>query len=334
MILSIADDLTGALEVGAKFAGCGIASCVTTDRDGTFCPEAPALVIDTETRHLPEHEAAAIVRAIALAVRHLDPALIYKKTDSTLRGNIAAELRALLEAIPGRPLIYAPAYPELGRTVRNGHLFVDGTPVHRTAFAYDPLEPIRSANIAEMFGNLAVAIRDGEAPEDVAAAASEILSGNPVAIAAGPASLAGALAERLGTRTSAPLPRLPRCLVVNGSLHPASAAQISFAASRHCLDDNWVYFDPLVAGSGVERAERTGESVRAILATRAFGGLIVFGGDTAFGIHRALGVHRFKPYGEVIRGVPVSRSGDLLWVTKAGGFGAPDLLCELRKLLT
>jgi uncharacterized protein YgbK (DUF1537 family) len=61
------------------------------------------------------------------------------------------------------------------------------------------------------------------------------------------------------------------------------------------------------------------------------GGLVVFGGDTAYGIHRALGGEAFRPLGEIVAGVPVSVSGGLYWITKAGGFGEAGLAGEIRK---
>jgi uncharacterized protein YgbK (DUF1537 family) len=338
MILAIADDLTAALEVGAQFANFGIQSCVTTEREIADWPDALALVIDTETRHLPENEAAAIVRGVASGARRFNPWLVYKKTDSTLRGNIAAEFRAMVEAMPGKPLVYAPAYPEMGRTVRGGRLFVHGIEVHRSAFANDPMDPVRTSNIAELLGGVAVKVWDGESSDDIAAAAREILAHDPPALAAGPASLAGALAAaialRPGNRDSPALPRLPRCLVVNGSRHPDSAVQIAFAREHQCLDDEWIYVEHSPRGSGIVRAANLGEHVRFLLRTAALDGLIVFGGDTAFGILHALGGRRFEACGEVVPGVPVSRCGALYWVTKAGGFGSPDLLCEIRKRLT
>ena len=84
-ILAIADDLTGALEVGAKFAGGGYAACVTTATETVAPPDVPVLVVDTESRHLPEMDARAVVRKIAEQLRDFRPWLVYKKTDSTLR---------------------------------------------------------------------------------------------------------------------------------------------------------------------------------------------------------------------------------------------------------
>jgi uncharacterized protein YgbK (DUF1537 family) len=318
-VLAIADDLTGALEVGAKFAR----AVVTTDLVVSRRPDSRVLVVDTETRHLAPDEAADVVLETVLSAWEFAPDFVYKKTDSTLRGNIAAELRALMSVYPERPLVYAPAYPDMGRTVRDGHLFVHGVPVHRTAFAADPLNPVLGSSIIELLGDVTATVLDGELNADIEVAASDIVQRDPTPLAAGPASLAGALARCLELIPGKlPLPRLPRCLVVNGSLHPASAAQIEFARANGAIDGDWVC------------CERHPESVLAMLAEAPFDGLIVFGGDTAFDIHRALDARDFHPCGEVVAGVPLSRRGDLIWVTKAGGFGAPELLCELRKRLT
>ena len=53
--------MTGALEVGAQFAASGIPTAVATQ----WSEDAPAVVIDTETRHLPESEAACAVYELA-----------------------------------------------------------------------------------------------------------------------------------------------------------------------------------------------------------------------------------------------------------------------------
>lgn len=44
-------------------------------------------------------------------------------------------------------MIYAPAYPALGRAVRQGRLYVNGVPVEETEFARDPLNPIHASDI-------------------------------------------------------------------------------------------------------------------------------------------------------------------------------------------
>jgi uncharacterized protein YgbK (DUF1537 family) len=65
--------------------------------------------------------------------------------------------------------------------------------------------------------------------------------------------------------------------------------------------------------------------------------LVVFGGDTAFGVADALGIGNFQPVREISQGVVISRAEqagmDLHLVTKAGGFGAPDILTKIRDTL-
>jgi uncharacterized protein YgbK (DUF1537 family) len=311
LIFGLADDLTGALETGAKFRD----AVVTTDR---FDPDEAVVVVDTETRHLEPERAAEVVKQKAREAK-----LIYKKTDSALRGSIAAELGALMKAFPDRPVIYAPAYPDLGRTVKNGCLLIDGLPAHQTAFARDPRNPVRESDVRKLLDGLDVRVIDGETNADVEAAAREVLATEPYAIAAGPGALAGALARVMGL---GPMPRayphLRRCLVVNGSLHPASAAQIEFAKARGFFDADWVL------------CSRAPEAVLGALRQSRFDGLVVFGGDTAFDIHRALPSSEFRTMGEVVTGAPISQRGGLYWITKAGGFGPPDLLCDIRRRVT
>src|SRR4051794_25466561 len=128
MILALADDLTGALEIGAKFAAAGIPATVSTAL--AWDRSTPVSVIDTETRHLPAAEAAAIIGRLARVADNVR--LLFKKTDSTLRGNIGAELDALAAVFPASRVVYVPAYPRMGRTVRDGTLLVNGVPVHET----------------------------------------------------------------------------------------------------------------------------------------------------------------------------------------------------------
>ena len=175
-ILGIADDLTGAIETGAKFAGCGLEARVTTDLAVAGAPEIPVLVVDTESRHLTAELAGRTVYESVASALRFAPWLVYKKTDSTLRGNIAAEFRALLALMPQRPLVYAPAYPEMGRTVRRGRLFVGGLPVNESIFATDPMDPVRESDIVALLGGIPAVVLDGESCADVRSAADRILA--------------------------------------------------------------------------------------------------------------------------------------------------------------
>lgn len=77
---------------------------------------------------------------------------IYKKTDSALRGNIGAELGALLRASGEQALPFLPAYPQIGRCTREGVHYIDGQPVAQSVFGIDPFEPVRHSRVADLIG--------------------------------------------------------------------------------------------------------------------------------------------------------------------------------------
>jgi len=127
-ILIVADDLSGAADCAIGFTNAGRRSVVSLDVDG-FNAAAQVVAIDTDTRRLAPAEAAA--RAVAAWQRLAAPGRrLYKKIDSTLRGNWVAEVAAL-QPLAGLAIV-APAFPATGRTVLNGEVFVRGVPLAET----------------------------------------------------------------------------------------------------------------------------------------------------------------------------------------------------------
>lgn len=336
-ILVLADDMSGALEVGAKFAGRGIDSVVMTTPSSE---DATVVVIDTETRHLSGPKAAEVIYRWT----GYSPRLIIKKTDSTLRGNIAAELGALARAYPEWRIAFVPAYPALGRTVRDGRLYVDGVPVHLTSFARDPLNPVTDGRISHVLGKAVECdVFDAETDSDIDGAVNRILADSRYRIIAGAAAVADAVASRIDVDRGHPsmLPLICRCLIVNGSIHEASARQIEFARQHGCASTAdgaaWKLFERIVpAGAApLEVARDTSQLVRGALRGIEYDALVVFGGDTAFWILKEFGSPALRPIGEILTGVPVSAvSGSNLYlITKAGGFGEADVICRIKDAL-
>ncbi|MFC2013011.1 four-carbon acid sugar kinase family protein [Chloroflexota bacterium] len=138
----LADDLTGAMDAGAGFAGLGLDTVVVFGKKPV--PEARVVVISTDSRvALPETAYRMVKQATAgLAGRY-----VYKKIDSTLRGNIGRELRAVMTALNAERAVICPAFPANGRSVVGGNLLVDDVPVDKTSFAQDPVSPVTEANI-------------------------------------------------------------------------------------------------------------------------------------------------------------------------------------------
>ncbi len=319
-VAALADDLTGALEVGAKFASRGLDARVFAWPNLDIETPCGVLVVDAETRMLSASEAAERMRALACEIARRGAELIYHKTDSTLRGNIAAEMGALGDVFGEREIVFAPAYPALGRVVRGGRLYVESRPVEETAFALDPTHPVRTGDIQALVeGVPRVTIADGASEADLDATAGEVLRRAGSLIACGAAGLAAHLASGFGEKTEIAWPRLHRALVVNGSLHERSLEQVRRARQAWRGRPDWDFCDR--------------DAAARQWAEGGYDGAIVFGGDTAYRILAARDFPALAPLGEILPGVPVTRCGDSWLVTKAGGFGAPDLLCRLRELL-
>jgi len=150
MIAVIADDLTGAAELG----GIALRHGLTAEVQTGFCPpdEAEVVVIDTNSRSRPPDEAAAKIEIEAEKLKEAGFDWLYKKVDSVLRGPVVAELEALLATLGKEKVLLAPANPSLGRIIRNGRYVVDGRLLHETDFANDPEYPRRSSDVLDMLG--------------------------------------------------------------------------------------------------------------------------------------------------------------------------------------
>jgi D-threonate/D-erythronate kinase len=323
----LADDLTGAGDAALAFWRAGFPAEISL-----WPPSAPpregVWVISTETRG-SAHPAYRVRRAARL-LKSWKPAFIFKKIDSTLRGPLAVELAAFRRVVaPPAPLAFVPAFPALGRTTRGGRHFVDGVPLHRTAFAKDPLRPVRTDRVAELAGE-GLWIPDVWDARSLSRAAARAV---PVGVAAGSAGFAAALARRLAGARKRPSPQRPGgrsspVLLVSGSAHPRSRAQWDAAVAAR------------FPGAVLLSAPRRRQDPRRVLSAlarraaaaareRGFRRFAVTGGDTAAALARRLGVRRWRVARGLEEGIPllVSSAGNdrSWWVTKPGGFGTEDV---------
>lgn len=128
-LVILADDLTGAADSAARAVRAGLRATVLFDFEQWHTLAADVVAVTTDSRHLPPEKAAARVKAIARALVAAGATRIYKKIDSTLRGNIGAELDALLSVLgddaPG--VVICPAFPAQGRGLADGSLVHGGT---------------------------------------------------------------------------------------------------------------------------------------------------------------------------------------------------------------
>lgn len=146
----IADDLTGANDTALQFHLRGCNTQILFDYSTT--PEGKAntqaWAISTETRNIDSKEAVKIVSdAATMLIDNLNIEYLYKKIDSTLRGNVAQESLAVLNTIKWDAAIIVPAFPAEGRTTVGGYQLLKGIPLERTEVARDTQSPIYQSHI-------------------------------------------------------------------------------------------------------------------------------------------------------------------------------------------
>lgn len=148
MIGVIADDLSGAAEIGALGLRHGLTAEIICR--GRPSGRAKLVCIDTDSRSSAPEEAARRTAKAARLLREAGADWIYKKVDSVLRGHITAELEAMAGALDLPRAFIVPANPSRGRVIRNGRYYVEGRPIHETEFARDPEHPRTSSKVLEL----------------------------------------------------------------------------------------------------------------------------------------------------------------------------------------
>ena len=184
-MLIIADDITGAAEIAgiAWRKGLKVRLMVyqpnmpTTPLSSWRGAGGEALILATDTRSGTEEEAVKTIKELAtylysgvqecrsVGVQTLPSStsnlstcqlvnsstdIIFKKTDSVLRGHVAAELQALMRVTGKQKALLIPQNPSKGRIVKDGIYYINGVPLDQTSFAYDPEFPARTAEAKKL----------------------------------------------------------------------------------------------------------------------------------------------------------------------------------------
>lgn len=257
LLLTIADDFTGALDTGVQFAAHNLKTRVVIDPNTDFSDlEEDVLVVDTETRHLSPQEAYDVVADLTKRAQSAGVKYIYKKTDSALRGNIGAELAALLSSSGCKQLPFLPAYPQVGRITRNGSHYVDGVLVAKSPFGRDPFAPVKDSYIPQLIKEQSdlpvksfqaltpqdnfpkdegILVFDAENQKDLFNTGEKVLAQGNMHILAGCAGFGAVLPELLGvaSKRRRTIPQLDaKLLVVSGSVNPITLTQLDKAESK------------------------------------------------------------------------------------------------------
>ena len=339
-IVLLADDLTGACDAGAAFLRSGRSVRVWFGTSVEFSTPESVQAFNTSSRALSARRAA---RAVSLACTALarDPnALFFKKVDSAARGPLAAELLAAHRSLESRAIVFAPAFPGAGRTVRDGSLEIEDSSGRHSQIRLERLFPLtvrgRIFHISharelvpavDAGKSLLICDSENQADLDALARAAKDITG---LLYAGSAGLAQALAGLIPARPMAAImPPVARTLLIAGTSHPVTRLQLKELNSA----------DP--DGVRVLRLRlRFGAAARIRTTFRSYApqALILTGGETALLAVRALAAHSFILQGEFAPGVPwgTVQGGDAhgcIVVTKSGGFGSPTAFNEILAVL-
>jgi D-threonate/D-erythronate kinase len=170
----IADDLTGAADCAASSAALGCRAVVLLhspegEESGANWPDADILSIDANSRCLPPEQASELTTRLIHLCDSRNAGcpgyVLFKKIDSTLRGNVADELAALLHtrrstnpAGSKLSILMAPALPAQGRTTISGRLFVHGVPLEKTDIWQTEARTAQS-DISQLLANAGLSCR-------------------------------------------------------------------------------------------------------------------------------------------------------------------------------
>jgi D-threonate/D-erythronate kinase len=352
----ITDDFTSASDGIAAFAGMGWACAVALGAQELQC--AAVMSCDTDSRLLTAHEAAKRVAYWSQVWQNSD--LLLKQFDSTLRGPIAAEIKAAWQASKRSKLIIAPAFPDAGRTTRSGVVYVDGQPVSNTPFATDPLNPVLQSDlrmlmqeagirasicqphqILEALRTADAVIVDAETETDLDAIAS-LRSQIPDALWCGSTGLVRAFARMLplpqhnAESLGLVMPASRQTWVCVGSRNPVSIEQKIFLSNAQLSGVTVVASDEFASDPHLQTKQLALRVAHAV-QSGACDSIIATGGETAKHIAHALQAKRLHVLRELAPGIPfcsLELEGRCLpFVTKAGGFGQAQSLRDLIQAL-
>lgn len=155
---AVADDYTGASDLANTFTKAGLRTVQTIGvPDATLAlPDVDAVVVALKSRSIPAQEAVALSREAARWLRARGAGHVLFKIcstfDSTDAGNIGPVTDALRSLLGAGTVLVTPAFPETGRTVYAGHLFVNGVPLHESPLKDHPLNPMQDANLVRVLG--------------------------------------------------------------------------------------------------------------------------------------------------------------------------------------
>jgi 3-dehydrotetronate 4-kinase len=152
----IADDYTGASDLANTLTRAGLRTVQTigVPSDDLALPEVDAVVVSLKSRSIEARLAVEKSRAAEQWLRGRGAAHVLFKIcstfDSTDKGNIGPVMDALRADSGDAIVLVTPAFPETGRTVYQGNLFVGPVPLNESPLKDHPLNPMHDSNLVRV----------------------------------------------------------------------------------------------------------------------------------------------------------------------------------------
>ncbi len=152
----IADDFTGATDIAGMLVKGGMRTIQTigVPAKGAIPDDVDAVVVALKSRSIAAKEAVAQSLDALKALQVAGCTRFFFKYCSTFNstdaGNIGPVGDALLDALHARQAIYCPAFPENGRTIFFGHLFVGDLLLSDTHMRHHPLNPMTDSSLVRV----------------------------------------------------------------------------------------------------------------------------------------------------------------------------------------
>jgi len=153
-VIIIADDLTGANATSILLTKLGYKSAAflgLEEYNNSANKNFSAISINTDSRGEDMDLAYERVSNVTKEIKKLKPALISKRIDSTFRGNVGAEIDAVLDQLSTEYVaIVVAAFPSSGRISIGGYLMVNLKPLEKTDVSKDPKTPVNESYIPSL----------------------------------------------------------------------------------------------------------------------------------------------------------------------------------------
>lgn len=152
----VADDVTGANDIGIMFAKSGCLTHVYAyepqEGQNPDLPDSPAdvVILDTNSRLDKPETAYRKVHAATLALKRAGCRQFFNKTCSVFRGNIGTEFDAMLDALGLEFAVVVLGFPKNGRTTVEGIHRVHGKRLEESEFRCDPIHPMTRSSLVEI----------------------------------------------------------------------------------------------------------------------------------------------------------------------------------------